>query len=149
MENLPNTTAKVLQAHIDDILKQLNDLELKKTKLISDKEKAELALSLIQPKRRRAIRYDKDATLKQKAIYCLRLKRKILSTSDMLNILFEVDPDLKKDEKNTDNSLRLSIFRLVKENELISYKTDEMKTIHYALSNWTNEYGEIKDEYIL
>lgn len=141
-------TLIVLQEHLESISNELEALEKRKAKLLKDKENAEAAIILIRPKRRRPLRYNKNSTFKQKVTYCLNREKKILSANAMLQMLFEVDPDLKEDEKNTDNSLRLAIFRLEREKELIRHKEDDMKAINYALKDWVDENGDIEDEYM-
>ena len=138
-KNTDNTIA-LLRTHIEDLTNKIDSL-------IVEREKAERALDTILPKRARRLVYIKDSTLKQKALYCLKLKRKVLSTNEMLEILYEVDPELQ-DDSNTVKSLRLALFRLNNDDEIVTYKTSMMKTIRYGLKNWTDEKGQIKDEYL-
>lgn len=141
---------EILQEHLESISSEINLLKEKMAVLLIEKEKAQTALNEVTGNKRkhRPVVYNEKSLFKQKIIYCLRRERKILTANQMLQILFEVDDVLKVDEKKTENSLRLALFRLTKSDGLVSYKDDNMKAIHYALKSWIDENGNIEDEYI-
>lgn len=146
-KKLYSETQQLLYDHLNSLKKKLADLEGNKEVLLKEIEQAEKAFSAVTTRQKKTD-YVKDSTFRQKVLFCLNSKNQILSINDMVELLTKLDADLKNDKLNTAKSLRVQVRRMLKEEVLIEYKPENMKNIHYALSSWCNENGEVNETYL-
>lgn len=141
-------TQNLLYNHLVGLKEKLSALDGDRETLLKEIEQAERAFASITTRRVKHT-YNKDSTFRQKVLFCLNSKNKILSVNDMVSILTSLDEDLKRDKTNTAKSLRVQIRRMLQEEVLQIIKPENMKNIHYALMSWLDENGDVKIEYLL
>ncbi len=138
-------TQEVLTKHIDELNERILTLDDQKMLLIHEVERAEKALSVIRENKQRT-EYSKLSSLKEKILYCFTVKQEILSINSIADILKSKDPDFRS-QANLSDSIRVHLAKLIKEEIVVSYKTEKMKNVHYALKTWTDAMGELRSRY--
>jgi tRNA G10 N-methylase Trm11 len=146
-KKLYSETQELLEAHLKSLKERLDNLDEDREVLLKNIEQAERAFAVVTTRQKKTD-YVKDSTFRQKVLFCLNSKNKILSINDMVELLTKLDADLKRDKLNTAKSLRVQVRRMLKEEILIEYKPENMKNIHYALASWCNENGEVNETYL-
>lgn len=141
-------TQKLLHDHLKSLKEKLNTLDGDRNALLKEIEQAERAFSSITTRRVKHT-YNTKSNFRQKILFCLNSKSKILSVNDMISILTNLDDTLEKDKVNTAKSLRMRIRTMLQENVIIAIQPTNLKNIHYALKDWADENGEVKETYLL
>lgn len=141
-------TQRLLYDHLNSLKEKLSELDGDREALLKEIEQAEKAFSSITTRRLKHV-YNENSNFRQKIIFCLISKNKILSVNDMVSILTNLDEKLNRDKMNTAKSLRMRIRIMLEENIIIAIKPDNMKNTHYAMKHWVDENGEIKNDYLL
>lgn len=145
MNNDHPDTQEILTKHIDEIQQKILILDDQKLILTHELERAEKALSVIREKKQRAA-YSKSSSLKDKIMYCFTINQQILSISSIVDILLSKDPDFSS-WVNLSDSIRVQMAKLIKEEVVVSYKTEKMRNVYYALKSWTDAMGELRSRY--
>lgn len=140
---------------IDFLRFQVKELEseLKKAKeLIAEYQKAGLIQSIpeaispnsTQHKVMPAIRLIKHLSWLGKVIYVLQKEGKPLSAAELFDEVDELDGELGF-KQNPKTLLSVVLHKAVKENRLTIHKVKGTRGAYYALKEWTDENGNLKD----
>ena len=145
-----------LQESADSILKELEDLEIRKEEalknavkefdtekegLLQQLSKMKRAMNIIYPEKQNA--YDAEASWKEKTIWVLKQTDRLLPISSIVT-------KIRENEDNVDSALnpmiRLTVKRMVDKDEIIKYEDANLSSIHYGLPEWFSN-GNLLEAY--
>lgn len=137
---------QVLTKTKNDVEKELEALEIRREKIIKkavekiDIEKATLLVKLLQTENAiKAIHpelkesYNNKSKWKQKVIWVLKTSNKLMTASVIISKIKEQEP--KKDFEITP-VIRLTINRMNDKKQIIRFRNEYLKGIHYGLPEW-------------
>lgn len=145
MENTISATV-LLERYIDLLKSKLVLLDEERTLLSRELKAAEKALvaAIIE---RKDCAYRKQDTLREKILFYFHKKETILSISAITDMLHRIDHELGNSVKDFPQAVRLQMAKMIEVDQVVQYKLPQMKNMHYALKEWIDDIGEIRERY--